>query len=61
MAIAEPPHVQAVVGRRPAHGPLLIAGSDGVERAIEVTAFPLEGGQGRLIGGVAMFWERAPE
>lgn len=61
VAIAELPLVQAVVGRRPAHGPLLIAGSDGAERAIEVTAFPLEGGQGRLIGGVAMFWERAPE
>lgn len=52
------PLVQAIVSRRPAHGPLVITGNDGTERAIEVTAFPLEGGQGRLIGAVAMFWER---
>jgi PAS domain S-box-containing protein len=54
----EIPLVRAVRGRRPAHGPLVITGSDGVDRTIEVTAFPLEGGRGRLIGAVAMFWER---
>jgi PAS domain S-box-containing protein len=52
------PLVQAIMSRRPAHGPLQITGNDGEERSIEVTAFPLEGGQGRLIGAVAMFWER---
>jgi hypothetical protein len=26
----------------------------------EITAFPLEGGRGRLIGAVAMFWEAGP-
>jgi PAS domain-containing protein len=51
------PLVVAVTERRPAHGPLVIYGADGVERTIEVTAFPLEGGRGRLLGGVAMFWE----
>lgn len=51
------PLVRAVMERRPAHGPLVIYGADGVERTIEVTAFPLEGGRGRLLGGVAMFWE----
>ena len=51
------PLVVAVTDRRPAHGPLVIYGADGVERTIEVTAFPLEGGRGRLLGGVAMFWE----
>jgi PAS domain-containing protein len=51
------PLVVAVTERRPAHGPLVIHGADGVERTIEVTAFPLEGGRGRLLGGVAMFWE----
>ena len=55
----ELPLVVAVTERRPAHGPLVIYGADGVERTIEVTAFPLEGGRGRLIGGVAMFWETA--
>jgi PAS domain S-box-containing protein len=53
----ELPLVRAVTERRPAHGPLVIFGADGVERTIEVTAFPLEGGRGRLLGGVAMFWE----
>lgn len=54
---ADLPLVKAVTERRPAHGPLVIVDSDGTERAIEVTAFPLEGGRGRLLGGVAMFWE----
>jgi len=52
------PLVSAVRDRRPAHGPLVITGRDGREHMIEITAFPLEGGRGRLIGGVAMFWER---
>ena len=54
------PLVRAIVDRRPAHGTLQITGSDGTERAIEITAFPLEGGRGRLIGAVAMFWETDP-
>jgi PAS domain S-box-containing protein len=53
----ELPLVRAIVERRPAHGPLRITGTDGTERTIEITAFPLEGGRGRLIGAVAMFWE----
>ncbi len=52
------PLVSAVRDRKPAHGPLVIMGRDGREHTIEITAFPLEGGRGRLIGGVAMFWER---
>ncbi len=57
---AELPLVTAVTERRPAHGPLVIHGADGVERTIAVTAFPLEGGRGRLLGAVAMFWETHP-
>ena len=53
----ELPLVKAVIRRRPAHGPLRIRGADGAERTIEITAFPLEGSHGRLIGAVAMFWE----
>lgn len=52
------PLAEAVLHRRPAHGALTITGRDGVDRHIEVTAFPLEGGRGRLLGAVAMFWER---
>jgi PAS domain-containing protein len=58
MPVASLPLVEAVRERHPAHGPMCITGADGIERTIEVTAFPLEGGRGRLIGGVAMFWER---
>jgi PAS domain-containing protein len=54
------PLVQALTLRRPAHGPLHITGNDGIDRTIEITAFPLEGGRGRLIGAVAMFWEAGP-
>lgn len=57
---ADLPLVTAVTERRPAHGPLVIQGADGVERTIAVTAFPLEGGRGRLLGAVAMFWETKP-
>jgi PAS domain-containing protein len=51
------PLAEAVLHRRPAHGKVRLTSGDGVERTIEATAFPLEGGRGRLIGGVAMFWE----
>ena len=61
VAPQELPLVTAVMKRRPAHGPLVIVGADGVQRTIEVTAFPLEGGRGRLLGGVAMFWEAETE
>ena len=54
----ETPLVMALRERRPCHQRLNITGIDGVDRSIEVTAFPLEGGRGRLIGAVAMFWEQ---
>ncbi len=54
------PLVSALHRRRPLHVPLQITGRDGVERTIAVTAFPLEGAHGRLIGAVAMFWESDP-
>jgi PAS domain-containing protein len=53
----EIPLVIALNERRPAHGRLRIIGRDGVARAIEITAFPLESAHGMLEGGVAMFWE----
>lgn len=53
------PLVIAVRERRAAHGPLRITGRDGIERDLEISAFPLEGGHGRFIGAVAMFWESA--
>jgi PAS domain S-box-containing protein len=43
---------------RPVHRRVRIRTLDGRDRPIEVTAYPLVGGGGHLIGGVAMFWER---
>ena len=44
--------------RRPVHRMLWVRGFDGNNRLVEVTAFPLLGAGGHLIGGVAMFWAR---
>ena len=45
--------------RRPAHAHrLMLRRSDRVRLQIEVTAFPLIGQEGKLLGAVAMFWER---
>ena len=44
--------------KRAVHRRVTARGLDGVDRNVEVTAFPLLGGGGHVIGGVAMFWER---
>ena len=54
----QPPLAVALRERRPLNRRLWIRGLDGADRELEVTAFPLLGGGGHLIGGVAMFWER---
>lgn len=43
---------------RPVHRRVIGRGFDGVDRNVEITAFPLLGAGGHLIGAVAMFWER---
>jgi PAS domain S-box-containing protein len=53
----DPPLVAALRQQRPVHRRVTARAFDGVDRAIEVTAFPLLGTGGHLIGGVAMFWE----
>jgi PAS domain-containing protein len=54
----QPPLVVALRERRPVHRRVWMRGFDGGDREIEVTAFPLLGAGGHLIGGVAMFWQR---
>jgi len=54
----QPPLVVALREQRPVHRRVSMRTFDGRDRAIEVTAFPLLGPGGHLIGGVAMFWER---
>jgi PAS domain-containing protein len=53
------PLVRALRQSVPVHGPLEIVGADGVERTIEVTAFPIVPPSGTVLGAVAMFWESA--
>ena len=55
---ADLPLAVAIRERRPAHGRLRIRAQDGASHSIEVTAIPLEGPHGQVLGGVAMFWER---
>ncbi len=43
---------------RAVHRRVIGRGWDGVDRKVEITAFPLLGAGGHLIGAVAMFWER---
>lgn len=46
--------------RRPVHGRrTLLRRTDGARLAVEVTAFPLIGQGGAMLGAVAMFWERS--
>jgi PAS domain-containing protein len=42
---------------RPAHSTLVATGYDGVERAVEVTAYPLFGTAGEMHGVVTVFWQ----
>jgi PAS domain S-box-containing protein len=55
--LGELPLMVALRQRRPAHRGMLITGSDGSKRPIEVTAFPLFAREDELIGAVAIFWQ----
>ena len=51
------PIMVALEKRRPVHRWLCIVGLDGVRRRIEVTAFPLTGKHGEVLGAVSLFWQ----
>jgi len=51
------PLAVAIRQRRPVHGPLRIMSRDRISRSLVVTALPLEGSRGQLLGGIAMFWQ----
>jgi PAS domain-containing protein len=51
------PVVIALSKRLPAHRAVRFQGMDGVWRAVEVTAIPIEGEGGRFLGVLATFWE----
>jgi hypothetical protein len=50
------PLVAALLTQQPVHATLEITGLDRVTRPIQVTAFPLRGQHGRLVGAMAIFW-----
>jgi PAS domain-containing protein len=57
LAPEEGPLAVALHRAVPAHMSLGIVGGDGLERSIEVTAFPIIAPVDRLVGAVAMAWE----
>lgn len=57
LTLEEMPLGAAIVHREPAHGVIEIRGADGVERTIEVTAFPLFAHVDDFVGAIAIFWE----
>ena len=57
MGAEELPLVVALRKGVPAHNQFAITGSDGVQRTIEVSAFPIVATDSQLLGAVAMFWE----
>jgi PAS domain-containing protein len=52
------PLAMALNQQRPCHKPMLLLGSDGNRRPIEVTAFPLLAFEDEIVGAVAIFWDR---
>jgi PAS domain-containing protein len=57
MELGEIPLGVAIIERRPDHGIVKIRGIDGVQRRIEVTAFPLFAHADECLGAIAIFWE----
>jgi PAS domain-containing protein len=55
--IDEVPVIKAIMTQKPAHRKLLITGTDGKQRVIEATGFPLIGIDHEVLAGVAIFWE----
>jgi PAS domain-containing protein len=52
------PGIVAMRERRPAHAAFHIHGFDGVLRAVEATAIPLESAGGHVLGALVVLWQR---
>jgi PAS domain-containing protein len=50
------PGIRAMRERRPAHVAFHVTGLDGVLRAIEATAIPLESARGQVLGALVVLW-----
>lgn len=58
MSLEQMPAGIALREGRPMHGPIRITSLEGVQRELEVTAFPLFAHPGEQVGIIAIFWER---
>jgi len=47
-----------LTARTPAHGAMHVTSRDGVDRSIEVSAFPLFARADEFVGAIAIFWEQ---
>jgi PAS domain-containing protein len=52
------PGMQAMRERRPAHAQFRIRGLDGILRAVEATAVPIESARGHILGALITMWQR---
>lgn len=50
----------ALHDRRPAHLRYTVTSADGVEREIEVSAFPIFAHADEFVGAIVLFWRRLP-
>ena len=57
MPPSEMPGVMAMRERAPVHARLWLRAHDGEDRFVEASAVPIEGAEGRTLGGMVMFWE----
>jgi PAS domain-containing protein len=51
------PAMQAMRERRPAHAQFHIRGLDGILRAVEATAVPIESARGHVLGALIAMWQ----
>lgn len=61
LPVAEIPTMVALTKRVPAHRELRFRAFDGSWRHIELSALPIEGQGGRLLGSLTAFWETDTE
>jgi PAS domain-containing protein len=52
------PGMLAMRERRPAHAQFRICGLDGILRAVEATAVPIESARGNVLGALITMWQR---
>ena len=57
LPVDELPGMIAMRERRPAHAQIYIHGLDGVLRAVEATAIPIESAGGHVLGTLVVMWQ----